>query len=127
MKFPKEWSYTYKALRAIHANGSMTLEQVLESVPGLTRATFYTCASDYNLALEKDGYSLPDYLRRHFNGEEQLEAQKAEVVAPRRLNVFNRAMTGYDAAMRANRRESVRDISIKSCSSVSHGPWILPL
>lgn len=106
MRNPKPGnSATYLALQAIHAKGSITLNELLIAVPTLKRTVFYALKTQHRLKVDRDTmlYSLPDHLTRHFNGE-VLErvvtpTDEFEVVPPPRINRFTKQMIGYGASL----------------------------
>jgi hypothetical protein len=135
MKFPKPGSRTDKTLRAIHAEGAVTVNQITARITGLSRNMFWAISSDYKLIVSNGVYGLPDYLRSYFDGCEvqpepvaAVEAKPVQRALPRSYSVFGPALTGYAEKLRAAcRREGaeLRDVSVKPCD-ISMEPWRVP-
>ncbi len=106
MKIPAKNTTANRMMHLLYEQGAMTLEMLVDALPGVPRRSIIGAATSYHLCSKVRGsYELPVNLRHHLNDcQRQQVAEVAPKVTPRTFNIWTSQLTGYEAAMRKTMR-----------------------
>lgn len=108
MKIPPTGTNRYRVMELIYKHGPMRTSEAVLRLPNMITHSVSKAMSDCvrDEQLSRDGlkYSLTPEAQKYFDYLQPAEKYVPQIAAPRQVSMLTAPMTGYEAAMRSNRR-----------------------